>query len=238
MPHRTLRFIATAAWASAVLAAPASAFTVSAGASVAIGEGAGPVAGGLNIYTVEVFPGTAELVGFGVTSPDTTRIRIGPSDGSLNGSDAFGLVSIDGAPTFDFWSGWILDQAEWSTFQIVTVDGAVGGGPTLEALFGPWTFGSDVVNWYQIEDARPAQPDALVEGFFFDGTPNSTALAVLRVDQGAVITDRFELLAGGGAGGGGAGGGGASAPVPAPAALPLLVGALGVLGALRARLRA
>lgn len=221
-----------AALVAAGLAAPASALTFTEGASVIVGEGVG-APGDLSVYTVEVLPGVDSLYGFGVTSPDTTALRIGPPvigpTFPFGDADAFGPAAYDGATNFDFWTGWIIEQAEWSSFEPLKGFGVVAAGTTLEDLFGPWAFGGDAVNWFQIEDAAPAAPDTTVEGFFFDGTPNSTALALLLDGQGAVTTDRFDLAGAPG------GPGGDDAAVPLPGALALLVGALAGLGALRAR---
>jgi len=216
---------------AAVLAAPAAALTVTQGASAIVGEGAG-APGDLSVYTVEVLPGAASLYGFGVTSPDTTVLRVGPPVFGppivIGSEDAFGEVSYDGTSNFDFWTGWIIDQTEWPTFEPISGPGVLAPGTTLEDLFGGWSFGTEVVNWYQLEDGFPAGPEVLAEGFFFNGTPNSTALTLVLDDQMDVSTDVF-ALSDGDAGG---------AAVPLPGALVLLGAGLAGLAALRALRRA
>ena len=167
-----------------IAAAVAIAFASSnAWALVPTGVSITETAGSPNEYTVDNQSGSI-LMAFGVTNPTTTQVSISGFDpfagGGFNGLTDLGQPIINGsqANVSQTWGAVVIDVNLWTTFNVL--EGWIGPGTTLFDLFGAWTYGTDVVNWYEPVDASLMPDGDVYSGFFFDGTVASTGLVLLE----------------------------------------------------------
>ncbi len=160
------------------------------------------------------------LLGFGVTNPNTASVA------HIDANDSFGFVTFTNS-TADFWEAFNLSAGNWGTADLwADYYGTYATAQQLYGDIGTALGGDGYANYYQMLDATGLEPGEDGWDFNFSYAVPASSLFGIAVDGNnstfAFITGQVVTP---------------TTTVPVPAALPLLVGGMGVLGFVGARRR-